>query len=122
MSIRDARYLQYFSDCLGLSEVDLSEVIGVSDEGQLLFGGSGFKDAVDAGSVMLINGHTLSARIGGILRALDLNERIQTVDEVLKYSEEGYGEMQGRCFCCRSVYKEDVGTARKAQNHHSQEH
>jgi len=37
MSIRDGRWLQYYSDDLGLSELDLSMWIG-SDDGEVLQG------------------------------------------------------------------------------------
>ncbi|KAA8910251.1 hypothetical protein FN846DRAFT_553197 [Sphaerosporella brunnea] len=99
MSLREQRYLQYFSDELGLSEVDLSKVIGVSG-GRLVFGGSDFGTAVDAGSVRLVNGHTLTAKIGGAEAWIDLNERIRSVDEVLRYREGGYGGVDERCICC----------------------
>ena len=103
MSLRDARYLQYFSYELGLSEVDLSKVIGVSG-GRLVFGGSDFGTAVDAGRVRLVNGHTLTAEIGGVEAWIDLNERIRSVDEVLKYREEGYGSADEQCICCSWRY------------------
>jgi hypothetical protein len=111
VSIRDARYLQHVSADGRLSEVDLWKVIGISDEGHLVFGGSGFWSAVDARSMMLVNGHTLLARIDGILRGLDLNERIQSVDGVLKYTEK---ECPAGCLCCFSLYGEDVDSARCA--------
>ncbi|KAF8157168.1 hypothetical protein B0H34DRAFT_808438 [Crassisporium funariophilum] len=99
MSMRDKRYLQYFSDVKGLSEIDLSEVVGISDR-KLVFGGRNFGSQVDKGSVMLINGHTLQAKVRGVETTLDLNKRIRSVDEVLKYSEAGYGVPGEICFCC----------------------
>ena len=99
MSIREARYLQYHSDTLGLSVVDLSKVVGVSD-GRLVWGGSDFGASVDAGSVGLMNAHVLTAEVGGVGTWLDLNERIRSVDEVLTYREEAFGSPNKRCICC----------------------
>ncbi|KAK6359821.1 hypothetical protein TWF696_000956 [Orbilia brochopaga] len=101
MSLRDGRYLQYFSDDIGLTEVDLFPIIGV-DDGNLVFGRSGLETEVDAGSVRLVNGHTLQAKIGGVTKYLDLNRNIRTEDEVLTYRADGYpGAADDLCICCR---------------------
>jgi len=107
MSLRERRYLQYFSCRLGLSEIDLSKVIGVSG-GSLVFGGKEFGAMVDAGSVLLVNDHMLTAKIGGVKTWLDLNGRIRTVDEVLRYSEEGYGSADEGCICCSWRFREFI--------------
>ena len=99
MWMQEARYLEYYSDTLGLSEVDLSKVIGVLD-GRLVWGGSDFGAAVDARSVILINAHVLTAEVGGVGTWLDLNERIRLVDEVLTYREEAFGSPDDWCICC----------------------
>ncbi|KAJ6260615.1 hypothetical protein Dda_4841 [Drechslerella dactyloides] len=101
MALRDGRYLQYFSDEIGLTEVDLYPIVGVRD-GNLVFGRSGLETGVDAGSVGLTNGHTLHAKIAGVTRYLDLNRNIRTEDEVLTYRADGYpGAADEFCICCR---------------------
>ena len=102
MSIREARYLRYFSSTHGMSQVDLSKVVGVLD-GRLVWGGSDFGAGVDAGSVGLMNAHVLTAEIGGVRAWIDLNERIRQVDEVLTYREEGFGSPGEGCMCCSSI-------------------
>ncbi|KAF3923399.1 hypothetical protein ABW21_db0205889 [Orbilia brochopaga] len=105
MALRDGRYLQYFSDDVGLSEVDLFPVIGVYD-GNLVFGRSGLETQVDTGSVRLINGHTLQTKIGGATRWLDLNRNIRIEDEVLTYRANGYpGAEDELCICCRGIVR-----------------
>ena len=82
MSLRDGRWLQYFSDDLGLSELDLSRYIGNDDGewlhklfdalvplttfinmllGQLVWGSTNFH--LTTARAQLINGHVLAARV-----------------------------------------------------------
>ncbi|KAF8244606.1 hypothetical protein K440DRAFT_609181 [Wilcoxina mikolae CBS 423.85] len=91
MSLRDGRWLRYFSDDLGLSELDLSKWIG-NDDGKLVWDSSGFHSS--AVKVMLVNGHVLIAKMyrsdGSTLvkSSLNLDLRIHCDDEVLVYDAE----------------------------------
>jgi hypothetical protein len=106
MSLRDGRYLQYYSDKLGLSEVDLSEHIGningtlppiqppslyLPCAGKLAWDAKYFHTT--AVKTMLVNGHVLIATMysldGQTLQksGLDLDTRIHCEEEILVYDE-----------------------------------
>jgi len=91
MSLRDGRWLQYFSDDLGLSELDLSRYIG-NDDGKLVWGSTDFH--LTTSRAQLINGHVLAARVyrtdGHTLvdSWINLDTYIHCDDEVLVYDPD----------------------------------
>ncbi|KAF8959867.1 hypothetical protein BDZ97DRAFT_1374259 [Flammula alnicola] len=100
ISLRDGRWLQYFSDKpeMGMSELDLSEYIGNND-GKLVWDSSGFHSSTIKAN--LCNGHVLVARL---YRAdgstvvdswINLDSHIHCDDEVLVYDAERarFGEL-----------------------------